>query len=357
MTPRRIVYVLQIFPKISETFIAGELAELRKRGVELRILSLLPPRDELRHEVIRRAGLDKLVEYDAGKFVGVVKAFKPDVLHAHFAKDATEQARELSAATGVPFTFTAHGYDIYRKAPPDFLARAAAARAVVTVSEANADFISRTFGVPRVHLRVIPCGVDIEKFCPAEYPPVAAGPPVIFCVARLVKVKNLNLLLAACAELRRRKLDFRCVIVGEGTERAELEALRAKLDLENSVELPGAADQDEVLRRWQHATVGVLTSENEGMPVSLMEAAACGVPVVATRVGGVPELVADGETGLITPAGDAPALADALEKMLRDAALRARFSAAARRRAVENFSVARQGDRLLALWSEILAEK
>src|SRR5580765_7801686 len=109
MSPRRIAYVLNIFPKISETFIAGELAELRRRGVELRILSLLPPRNEPQHDLIRRAGLDKLVEYDVSKFADVVRAFQPDLIHAHFAKEATETARKLSIQTGVPFTFTAHG--------------------------------------------------------------------------------------------------------------------------------------------------------------------------------------------------------------------------------------------------------
>src|SRR5512144_2209534 len=113
MTPPRLAYVLNIFPKISETFIAWELAELRRRGVALRILSLLPPRTEPRHEIIRRAELDKLVEYDPSKFLETLEAFQPDLLHAHFAREATEKARELSALTGLPFTFTAHGYDIH----------------------------------------------------------------------------------------------------------------------------------------------------------------------------------------------------------------------------------------------------
>ena len=106
MKVQRIAYVLNIFPKLSEAFIAGELAELRRRGLELRILSLLPPRQELQHDIIRRAGLDQVVEYDLAKFAESLKSFRPDLLHAHFAKEATEQARRLSAQTGVPFTFT-----------------------------------------------------------------------------------------------------------------------------------------------------------------------------------------------------------------------------------------------------------
>ena len=114
MNPRRLAYVLNIFPKLSETFIAGELAELSRRGVELRIFSLLPPHDELQHDIIRHAGLDRLTSYDVASFADKVKKFRPDLLHAHFAKEATEKARELSADCGAPFTFTAHGYDIHR---------------------------------------------------------------------------------------------------------------------------------------------------------------------------------------------------------------------------------------------------
>ena len=365
MTPKRIAYVLNIFPKISETFIAGELAELRRRGVELRILSLLPPRDEPQHEIICRAGLEELVEYDVNRFAAAMKLFQPQLIHAHFAKEATEKARELSLLTGIPFTFTAHGYDIHRKPPPDFRARAEAAGAVVTVSAANMDFIADTFGVAREHIRVIPCGVDTERFCPGSgtgVPPVPTethgrdARATIVCVARQVAVKNLGLLLEACAVLRARGVRFRAVLIGDGPLKGELEAKRAALQLDGLVEMPGAAEQGEVVRWWQSATVGVLTSDNEGMPVCLMEAAACGVPVVATRVGGVPELVEDGVTGLLVPAGDALALAAALEKLLGDAALRMRMGAAARARAVEYFSVTRQVDSLLELWGEILLD-
>jgi len=370
MRIERLAYVLHIFPKISETFIAGELAELRRRGVELRILSLLPPRAEVQHDIIRLAGLDQFTTCDIGTFEAVIRKFRPQLLHAHFATEAAAKARELSASCGVPFTFTAHGYDIHRKPPPGFRARAMAARAVVTVSEANAEHITQTFGVPRSHLRVVPCGVDTERFCPVSdrsrrgdeadgvigsvNPPPHVGGCIV-CVARQVKVKNLGLLLEACAELKQRGVEFRCAMIGDGPLQGELQAKRNGLGLDRVVEMPGALEQGEVLKWWQRAAAGTLTSDNEGMPVSLMEAAACGVPVVATRVGGIPELVVDGKTGLLVPPGDARALADAFERLLTDAALRKKFGAAARRRAVKRFSVAHQVDRLLELWSEILS--
>src|SRR5436309_11992911 len=89
MIPRRVAYVLKIFPKLSETFIAGELAELKRRGIELRILSLLPPREELQHDIIADAGLDKLTIYGEENFSSALKEFKPQLLHAHFATEST----------------------------------------------------------------------------------------------------------------------------------------------------------------------------------------------------------------------------------------------------------------------------
>jgi glycosyltransferase involved in cell wall biosynthesis len=147
------------------------------------------------------------------------------------------------------------------------------------------------------------------------------------------------------------------VLVGDGPLREEVYARRAELGLEDVVRLVGAAEQDEVRTWWQRAAVAVLTSSNEGLPVALMEAAACGVPAVATAVGGVPELVDDGVTGLLAPAGDARALAAAVAELLDDPARATRMGAAARRRAEERYSVRTQVDRLLALWSEVAAAR
>src|SRR5881296_1640328 len=353
MTPLRVAYVLRVFPKISETFVANELAEMRRRGVEVRILSLRRPAEDLRHELVARAGLDEQTVYDLREFPVTLREFRPQLLHAHFATAATAKARERAAAIGIPCTFTAHRYDVYEKAPADFADRAAAAGAVVTVSEANLRHIVKAFGVPAARIHVIPCGVDTERFQPDGR---RAGPPLIVCVARLVPFKRVELLLEACAILRRRGVEFQCAIVGDGPCRDELETARIRLDLARTVELAGAAEQARVLGWWRRATAAVLPSDSEGMPVSLMEAAACGVPAVAVAVGGIPELIDDGVTGFLTPPGDAGKLAAALERLLGDPDLGARLGVAARQRAQEHFSLARQVDCLVALWRTLVDE-
>ena len=96
MIPSRVAYVVKVFPKISETFIANELAELRRRGVELRVLSLEPPLAGVRHQLVAQAGLDQLTSYDVEEFRETLREFRPQLVHAHFATEPTASARAIS---------------------------------------------------------------------------------------------------------------------------------------------------------------------------------------------------------------------------------------------------------------------
>lgn len=351
MTVQRVAYVVNMFPKLSETFIANEIAELTSRGIDCRLLSLKRPTEALRHAVVDTLPLDRMAFSDHDAFRRSLADCPPDVVHAHFATEPTRVAGALAAALRLPFTFTAHGYDVYRKPPADLRDRIRAAHAVVTVSEANADHLVANFDAPRERLRVLPCGVDLDRFRPAAN---GGEPHTIVCVARLRPVKNLGALLRACRILKDRVVRFRLVVIGEGPSLLELEAERTRLGLDAEVRFEGAQDHATVLAWWQRATVGVLTSHSEGMPVSLMEAAACGVPAVAPAVGGIPELIDDGVTGFVTPPGDSAAVADALARVLGSPALRATLSLAARRRAEARFSASAQVDALLDLWASLL---
>ncbi len=349
---RRVAYVVDGFPKVTHTFVAGEIAEVRRRGIEVRILSLRPGDDQTVHEIVTREGLLDVTCYDRAAFPDVVAELRPDMIHAHFARSATAAAWDLSRAHGVPFGFTVHSYDLWRKPPPDLADRARAAATVVTVSELNADELAGRHGVDRAKLHVIPCGVDVQAFRPGDEP---TGTPRILAVARLHPVKNLGVLLRALAILRDGGVAFTCRVVGEGDEREALESLRRELDLGDRVAFVGELTQSAVRDEWRQASVGVLSSDTEGMPVALMEAAACGVPVAATTVGGIPELVVDGETGWLVPPRDPQALAGALRRLLADAPARRRMGRAARERAVRLLSIEHQVDALTQAWRSGIA--
>jgi colanic acid/amylovoran biosynthesis glycosyltransferase len=185
-------------------------------------------------------------------------------------------------------------------------------------------------------------------------PPAFNDVPIILCVARHVVVKNLGLLLRAFALLVQWKIAFRGVLIGDGPCHDDLKRLARDLGMNDHVEFVGAATQDDILPRLQRADVAVLSSSNEGMPVSLMEAAACGVPVVATAVGGIPELVRDGVTGLLAPPEPEP-YANMLRRLLDNRSVARTMGAAARADAVKRFSVKRQGDDLISLWTGLHA--
>lgn len=349
---RRVAYIVNVFPKFSETFIANEIAEIRRRGVRVQIFSRRRPDESLRHPVVTQNALEAITCYEPAQFEDALRAFDPQLIHAHFATRATETARTLAAAAKLPYTFTAHRYDIYDRPPADFAQRCRDAAAVVTVSEANARYMTEVLGAPRKKLRVIPCGVDTAWFTPV--PRDAHEKPWIVSVARLHPAKNLSVLLRACALLRGRGIDFRCAIVGEGDARSALEAELCALELHECVVLTGAADQSAVRAWWRRAAVAVLTSRSEGMPVSLMEAMACGVPVVATAVGGIPEMIKNGREGYVVPSDAPEMLATAIARLLGDPIHARRLGAAARATALGRFSVKTQVDALLAMWQEVV---
>ncbi len=350
---RRIAYVLNVFPKLSETFIAREIAEIKRRGIKVLILSIRLPKESLHHDIVRKAALIQETVYGRQQFDQALLDFKPDLIHAHFATEATAAGIQLSQTYKLPFTFTAHGYDIYRKPPADFHQRAALSDGLITVSEANRRYISDRFDLPKNTIALIPSGVDPALFQPLP-DHIRGKLPLIVCVARLVPVKNLPLLLTACAILKAEGLKFRCAIVGEGRCREALEQMQVRFGLEKILLLAGAADESQVVNWWQQADIAVLSSLSEGMPVSLLEAAACAVPIVASDVGGISELVEDGLTGFLISSGEAPALAKHIRYLMMHPREATQMGQRARKRVAQNFSMTRQGDLLLERWGDIL---
>jgi glycosyltransferase involved in cell wall biosynthesis len=261
-----------------------------------------------------------------------------DHLHAHYATYPLLTAWLCHRLVGVSYSFTAHAHDLY--VHQCFLRRRVSeARFAVAISEYNRRFLAdhNPSGIP-VH--VIHCGVDPAAYRFRARAPGAAGPLRALCVASLQEYKGHRVLLEALAgadgDLARVELD----LVGSGAMREELERLASRLGLDRRVRFHGGLPEPTVTELLDRADLFVLPSivardgQMEGIPVALMEALAAGVPAVASRLSGIPELVRDGETGVLAEPGSAESLRLAIRRVLADPQ-GARARAEAGRRLVE----------------------
>jgi glycosyltransferase involved in cell wall biosynthesis len=179
-------------------------------------------------------------------------------------------------------------------------------------------------------------------------------------VGNYIEKKGHKYLIEACNILAQRGIDFSCSIVGDGSDRPALEALISRYGLNDRVKLTGALEQRSVRRLYRDSDIFALAcviarnGDRDGMPTVLIEAMACGIPVITTPVTGIPELVIDGETGFLVPQRDATALADTLQRLMSNAELRACVGQNARQRAVEDFDVQRNAAILVGLFQEMV---
>jgi glycosyltransferase involved in cell wall biosynthesis len=228
---------------------------------------------------------------------------------------------------------------------------------LVCVSAALRLELAQEIGMPAAQMRVVHNGIQAgaeraESVEPDAARPGAGGPANsglrLICVGRLAAVKNLALLLRALALLRVGCPGATLEIVGDGPERSSLEALAVELRIQAAVQFSGY--RSDIAERMADADVFVLSSDSEGIPMAILEAMAAALPVVATRVGGVPDTVQDGVTGLLVDKGDAAALAAALAQLDARPALRHALGAAGQRTVRERFSANAMRDGYLELY-------
>jgi len=269
-------------------------------------------------------------------------------LHNHIAKASCTVAMLASELSGIPYSFTLHGPDIFF-APDHWRLdeKIARARFVACISEfcrAQAMIFSDRALWDKLH--IVHCGIDPARYDPAP----RQGPPHLTFVGRLAAVKGVPVLLEALSFLKGELPRLRVTLIGDGPERARLEQDAADLGLRDVVDFAGYRSQSEVARALKVTDALVLPSFAEGVPVVLMEAMAAEVPVVATRIAGIPELVEDGVSGRLVPPGDAEALGAALRSLLDDADLRARMGAAGRQKVTDDFDIRTEARRLSQLF-------
>jgi glycosyltransferase involved in cell wall biosynthesis len=264
-------------------------------------------------------------------------------IHAHFIDRAATVALVAARLLDVPYSVTAHASDIY------------VSPLLLRTKVLGADFVATCTGYNQTHLvdavpeaatriALVYHGLELDRYDPSTRSP--ASVPTLLAVGQLRDKKGLTHLIAACRKLTDRGLAFRCEIVGEGPQRAELERQIHELGLEDTVVLRGALAHDAVIDAFRGAWLFVLPcvisddGDRDGIPNVILEAMAMALPVVSTHCSGIPEVVADGVTGRLVPPADAVALADALADVLQDLGAAARMGEQGRAVVQERFDAA-----------------
>ena len=376
--------VLKGYPRLSETFIAQEILALQQAGLDLSIVSLRHPTDSATHPVHRRidAPINYLPEYLWREPVRVLRSWwrvrkletyaearrawrrdlardltpnrirrwgqalvlaaelgpEVDRLYAHFLHTPSSVARYASILRNIPWSASAHAVDIWTTPEWELREKLASADWVLTCTKANREYLSPLAPDPdRVSLAYH--GVDLDRF-PAgtgkensRHAPNPETPIRILSVGRLVPKKGYADLITALAKLPREPA-WRFEHIGGGPEKKRLRRLAAGLGIGDRIDWRGAQPQDVVAEAYRTSDIFALTcvvapdGDRDGLPNVLMEAQSQGLPVVATNVSAIPELILDGETGLLAEPGDTAVIAAHLELLIRDADRRAAIGAA-----------------------------
>lgn len=387
----RVAYVVPHYPTVSHRFILQEVTRLRELGVEVATFSvrrapadevlteqdrrefastyaILPPRagDLLRAQLaalcrprrylaalrvafaVRAPGLRGALWQlfylaEAAILWHRCEALGIRHLHAQFASNATDAAL-LAATLGGPgwsFSFALHGpvefYDLTLFRLGEKIRRADLVVCISDFARSQACALVDEGDWPKI--RVVHLGTDVRRFAPPPEQDRPQGPLRIVTVGRLVPVKAQALLIEAAAELQRRNVDVHVTIVGGGPRRQALERLAARLGVADRCSFTGALGHDNVLERYAEADLFCLPSFGEGIPVVLMEAMAMGLPVVTTRIAGIPELVEDGESGFLVTPGRTDQLVQAIERLAGDPGLRRRMGQAGRGKVTADFNL------------------
>jgi glycosyltransferase involved in cell wall biosynthesis len=386
--------VLKGYPRISETFISNEILLLEGLGFAVRIFSMRPGREGVTHASVRRirARVDYLPEtflrnphrllfhgactairrpraaaaglalalrrYRRTRNIASLRhllqaAYLVDRclpgsgvvhLHAHFAHSPTSVALYAAVLSGLPYSFSAHAKDIYTSDREQLREKIARARFVVTCTEYNRVYLAELGQGLATPIHRVYHGIDTALFGACAPRNGDARPPYrVLTVARLTAKKGIPTVLQAVRRLVDAGVPLTYTLIGDGQDRAQVLALIGRLGLEAHCRWLGTQPHEVVLEHYRKADLFVLGCEvaengdRDGVPNVLFESMAMGVPVVATGVSAIPELVEPGATGLLVPPQRPEALAEAMRRLLTDAALRRKVIPAARARVLAEF--------------------
>jgi len=373
----KVAYIMSRFPKLTETFVLYEMLAVERLGHQVEVYPLRRERTKAMHpeaaKFVERAHFHAFVSAAILRshlrflvrtpgvylrtllrllranltsrryFLGALGLFPKAVyfaermaeqgvshVHAHFASHPAATAWVIHRLVGIPYSFTAHGSDLHRDRHM-LREKVEEASLVVAISQYNRQVILAECGEKNARrVTVLHCGVDTAVFHPADrgLPGSCRAPLHIVCTGTLHEVKGQTHLLEACRLLAERRIDFMCSFVGDGPDQKALEQQAIRAGIQDRVRFLGRCTRTEITRLLAGADVLAAPSvptrngRREGIPVAIMEGAASGLPVVASRLSGIPELIEDDKQGLLVPPGDAEGLARALERLARSPSLR-----------------------------------
>jgi len=283
-------------------------------------------------------------------------------IHAHYATHPALVAWLIHELVGISYSITVHAHDIFvEKAMLATKLRDAAF--IVAISDYNRKYLTRQIGISIAEkIHVVHSGIDPAIFKAQAHPHISSEPFEIISIGSLQSYKGMRYLIEACDLLRARGLPFHCRIIGDGEEMPGLQRMIVDRKMESCVELLGALTQAEVavLLPGAHCYVqpSIVTPSGkmEGIPVSIMEAFASGLAVVATEISGIPELVHPGVTGYLVPPADPPALADVLTTVYRNPVESARMVKSGKALVAKEFNIDHSARQLSALFEQFLGQ-
>lgn len=377
----KILYYLSSFPKLSQSFVLNEIYELERRGHDIAVCALWEPDEQITHEEF--AALDAPVYYvgelSAADALGLFSRdvlhpsvlreaqyraplathvanllraercidfvdsldWVPDHVHSHFATRLQYGGRLVASRLGVPFTVTVHAGEIYGE--PIHAATPALLRSadrIVTISEYNRRHIREQY-TDDVPIDIVRAGIRPEKFEPSS----SVVDNRIVTVARLVEKKGLRYALEAVARIAERIPDVEYHLIGSGELETDLRRLTRDLDLQEHVRFLNSVSDERLHQELDEAACFLLpcvvteSGDRDGIPVALMEAMAMETPPVSTSVSGIPELVDDGENGLLVEPRNDEELAAVVFDLLSDGAVRSVYGEKAREKVVTTFNI------------------
>jgi colanic acid/amylovoran biosynthesis glycosyltransferase len=374
-------YLFERFPSFTQTFCFREVEEMVRQGMEPAIYSIREadegsaadpslldrvrylPREEALNNAVRDARAahqihsdvwdvfsgwgdrgDKTRLYEAAWLGLELKRRRIRHVHAHFAGMAARTAYWIKQFHGIGYSFTGHANDIFCETdfPVSLDELVKEARLVVTETDYSRDWLRRRCPDSAAKIERVYNGIHPGEFARADF---SAEPPEIVSVGRLIEKKGFNELIQACATLR--GIDYRCRIVGAGPLEEALRGQIAQAGLGNRISLEGARPEADVIEFLRGARLFALACArdpdggSDNLPTVIMEAMAAGLPVVSTRVAGIPEMIEDGRNGRLLAEHDVPGFAGALEGLLRDPAMARRCGAAGRETVERKFATER----------------